>query len=81
MLRRDIVEAARAGKFRVIPIKTIDEGIEALTGRVAGKRKRGGDFSEGSINALVEAQLRAFAENRRRFAKDVEARSKAEDGT
>jgi len=80
MLRRDIVEAARAGKFRVIAIKTIDQGIEALTGRVAGKRKRGGDFPEGSINALVEAQLRAFAETRRRFAKDIEALPKAEDG-
>jgi predicted ATP-dependent protease len=79
MLRRDIVEAAKAGKFRVIAIKTIDQGIEALTGCVAGKRKRSGRFPDGSINALVEAQLRAFAENRRRFAMDVDARPKAED--
>ncbi len=81
MLRHDIVEAARAGKFRVIAIKTIDEGIEALTGREAGKRKRNGAFPEGSINALVEAQLRAFAENRRRFAKNDLAPPKPEDMT
>lgn len=81
MLRRDVVEAARAGKFRVIAIKTIDEGIEALTGRVAGKRKRSGAFPEGSINALVEAQLKTFAETRRRFVKDVAAPPKPEDRT
>ncbi len=79
MLRRDIVEAAKAGKFRVIPIKTIDEGIEALTGCVAGKRKRSGRFPDGSINALVEAQLRSFAENRRRFAQEDIGKTTAGD--
>ena len=73
MLRRDVVAAAEAGKFRVIPVKTIDEGIEVLTGCNAGKQRRNGRFPEGSINALVETQLRSFAENRRRFV--------AEDGS
>jgi predicted ATP-dependent protease len=67
MLRPDVVEAANAGKFRVIPVKTIDQGIEILTGRNAGRRNRSGAFPEGSINALVEAQLHKFAETRRRF--------------
>jgi predicted ATP-dependent protease len=67
MLRPDVVEAAEAGKFRVIPVKTIDEGIEVLTGQTAGKRSRKGSFPKGSINALVEAQLRTFAETRRRY--------------
>lgn len=67
MLRPDVVEAAQDGKFRVIPVKTIDEGIEILTGRVAGRRGRNGAFPQDSINALVEAQLHSFAETRRRF--------------
>lgn len=67
MLRPDVVEAAEAGRFRVIPVKTIDEGIEILTGRVAGQRNRSGAFPEDSINALVETQLHTFAETRRRF--------------
>lgn len=67
MLRRDVVEAAAAGTFRVIPIKTIDQGIEVLTGTAAGKRRRGGYFPASSINGLVEAELRIFAETRRSF--------------
>jgi hypothetical protein len=32
MLRADVVEAVEAGKFRVIPMETIDQGFELLTG-------------------------------------------------
>jgi lon-related putative ATP-dependent protease len=67
MLRRDVVEAAKSGAFRVIPIKTIDQGIEVLTGVTAGRRGRSGQFPADSINGKVEAQLRAFAETRRKF--------------
>ncbi|MGC1505305.1 MAG: ATP-binding protein [Sulfitobacter sp.] len=67
MLRRDIVEAAAAGRFRVIPVKTVDQGIEMLTGTSSGRRRRGGNFPANSINGLVEAQLRHFAQTRRLF--------------
>ncbi|MEH6647608.1 Lon protease family protein [Sulfitobacter sp.] len=67
MLRSDVVAAAAAGTFRVIPIKTIDQGIEVLTGTISGQRRRGGDFPAKSINGLVEAQLRSFAQTRRSF--------------
>jgi lon-related putative ATP-dependent protease len=67
MLRRDVVEAAAEGIFRVIPIKKIDQGIEVLTGIAAGQRRRGGNFPASSINGLVEARLRSFAEMRRSF--------------
>ena len=68
MLRREVVEAAKTGAFRVIPIKTIDQGVEVLTGQKAGHRERNGQYSDDSINALVEARLRAFANTRRKFA-------------
>ena len=67
MLRRDVVEAAKSGDFRVIPIKSIDQGIEALTGVVAGWRGRSGEFPKNSVNGIVETQLRAFAETRKSF--------------
>ena len=38
MLRADVVEACAAGRFAVYPIRTIDQGIELLTGRAAGER-------------------------------------------
>lgn len=74
MLRRDVVEAAEAGTFRVIPIKTIDQGIEALTGCTAGRRRRDGRFPDDNINARVEARLRGFAESRRSFASQDDAK-------
>ncbi len=69
MLRSDVVEAAEAGKFRVIPVQTIDEGFAILSGTEAGVRCDDGMFPAGSVNALVEARLRGFAETRKAFAR------------
>jgi lon-related putative ATP-dependent protease len=57
MLRADVVEAARAGKFRVVPIETIDQGIEILTGVPAGIPNISGEYPEGSVNRRVAARL------------------------
>jgi len=67
MLRRDVVEAAVAGRFCVYPVRTIDEGIELLTGVPAGERAADGKFPVGSVNRLVEDRLIALADQRRRF--------------
>lgn len=69
MLRPDVVVAARKGKFRIIPISSIDQGIEVLTGLPAGKRDPSGAFTAGSVNALVEQRMRGFAEMRRGFGR------------
>lgn len=70
MLRQDVVEAVAAGKFRVFAVSTVDEGIEILTGRPAGARDGKKGYPEGTVNYLVEKQLRNFAEGLRRFAGD-----------
>lgn len=72
MLRGDVVEAAAAGKFRLI--STVDEGIELLTGRPAGTQSGGGGWSKDSVNALVEARMRSFAEQARAFSSMREGR-------
>lgn len=69
MLREEVVEAAGDGKFRIIPVETIDEGIAILTGVAAGIRGADGHFEAGTVNARVEARLRAFADARRAFVK------------
>ena len=63
MLRQDVVAAVKKGKFRIIPIETINQGITVLTGKPSGKRDRHGAFPEGSVNALVEERLHAFAKS------------------
>ncbi|MBJ3763720.1 AAA family ATPase [Maribius pontilimi] len=71
MLRDAVVSAARAGKFRIVPVATIDAGIEILTGVAAGARGPDGLFPDASVNGRVEARLRGFAERRRAFGRDV----------
>jgi predicted ATP-dependent protease len=67
MLRRDVVDAVAEGKFRVYSVRTIDDGIELLTGVAAGVRGGDGRFPPDSINGKVEAKLTAYAEAVRRF--------------
>ncbi len=58
MLRKDVVEAVKEGKFRVYPVKSIDQGIEILTGVEAGEKLEDGRFKEGTVNDLVDKKLR-----------------------
>jgi lon-related putative ATP-dependent protease len=69
MLREDVVEAVKNTQFGVYAVKTIDEGIEILTGVKAGERGPDGWFPAGTINRLVEDKLTSFAERGRSFAR------------
>ena len=62
-----MVEAGKAGKFTIYPVKTIDEGIEVLTGVPAGNRGKDGTYPEGTVNYLVDKKLREMAETYREF--------------
>jgi len=71
MLRKDVVEAIKEGKFHLYPIKTIDQGIEILTGVKAGKRKDDGTFEKDTINYLVDKKLTEFANKLKEFGKET----------
>lgn len=70
MLRKDVVEAVKKGKFYVYSVKTIDEGIEILTGKKAGEKKQDGTYPKGTINALVDERLRELAEGLKNFGEE-----------
>ena len=72
MLRRDVVDAVAAGKFHVYPVATIDEGIEILTGVEAGAAREDGTFEEGTVNALVDAELKRLAQGWKAFQEKPE---------
>ena len=57
MLRKDIMEVVRSGFFNIWPVKTIEEGIEVLTGISAGKRKKNGKFPPGTVYRAIENRL------------------------
>ncbi|MDD5203931.1 MAG: ATP-binding protein [Desulfobacterales bacterium] len=68
MLRKDVVEAVREGKFHVYPVETIDEGIEILTGMAAGAPDANGSYPQESVNVKVHARLLELAEKARKFS-------------
>ena len=62
MLRRDVIEAVKEGKFHVYAINNVDEALEILTGREAGEAGERRRYPDTSIHGMAEAQLREMAE-------------------
>ncbi len=57
MLRDDVHDAIRAGRFHIYAVERIEEGIELLTGVPAGERDESGDFPPGTVFDLVARRL------------------------
>ncbi|MHA2056871.1 MAG: Lon protease family protein [Candidatus Thorarchaeota archaeon] len=62
MLKEEVVEAVKAGKFHIFSVRTVNEGIEILTGVKAGERQPDGTFPEDTINYRVDKRLKEMAE-------------------
>jgi len=75
MLRGDVVESVSQGKFHIYPVRTIDEGVEILTGIEAGERQADGSFPEGTLNALVEKEFDRLAEGLKKYSAAEEKES------
>jgi lon-related putative ATP-dependent protease len=78
MLRKDVVDAVDKGQFHVYAVRTIDEGIEILTGKESGEKQPDGTYQKGTINDLVDKKLRELAEGLQKFGKEDEQETKTE---
>jgi len=70
MLREEVVEAVKDGKFHIYSVNTVDEGMEILTGLPVGKLKEDGTFEEGTVNYKVQMRIKDMASKLREFAAD-----------
>ncbi len=70
MLREEVIDAIKQGRFHVYSAKTIDEGIEILTGVAAGERRKDGTYPKGTINCLVDKRLEHMARRLKDFYAD-----------
>ena len=61
MLDARVIEAVARGEFHVYAIRTIEEGIELLTGVQATNRRDDGSFDPASIYGRVAERLKRFA--------------------
>ncbi len=77
MLNDEVTGAIRDGRFHIWAVRSIDEGIEVLTGAPAGEADAGGNYPEGSVNFLVSHRLGELGDRLRRFGPPRPAR---EDG-
>ncbi|MFX0090468.1 MAG: AAA family ATPase [Candidatus Hodarchaeota archaeon] len=67
MLKEEVVEAVKNGNFNIWAVKTINEGIEVLTGEKAGDYREDGTFEEGTIYSKVKNRLQEMAETLRKY--------------
>jgi lon-related putative ATP-dependent protease len=77
MLRRDVVDAAAAGRFHIHAVATVDEAAELLMGRPAGERDGAGQFPEDSVNGRAERRLAEWAEARKQMGQEGQSQGKA----
>jgi len=78
MLKEEVVDAVREGKFHIFPVKNIGEGIEILTGVKAGIRRPDGTFEEETVNYRVDKRLKEMAEKLREFPEFIIERRRKE---
>jgi predicted ATP-dependent protease len=67
MPREDVVKAVHEGQFHIYEVRTIDDGIEILTGVPAGERQEDGIYPEDTVNYLVDRRLREFAKGLKEY--------------
>jgi lon-related putative ATP-dependent protease len=74
MLKKEVIEAVREGRFHIFPITHIEQALEILTGKKAGKKKKGGTYPAKSLNFLIEENLRRMNE----ILKEITGKEKGE---
>jgi lon-related putative ATP-dependent protease len=62
MLKTDVIEAVKEGKFFIHPIEKVEEGLEIFTGMQTGELSDDGKYPEGTINYLVVKRLTEISE-------------------
>lgn len=76
-LNDEIVEAVKAGQFHIYAVKTIDEGIEVLTGIPAGELQPDGSYPAGTIHGRVSQKLKSYTETILKLGKAAESENKS----
>ncbi|MEK7179352.1 MAG: AAA family ATPase, partial [Patescibacteria group bacterium] len=68
MLREDVVQAIKENKFHIWAIRTLDEGIEILTGMSAGTlQQENGSYPDDTFNARVCKKIEEYARHAKEF--------------
>lgn len=77
MLKKEVVEAVKDGRFSIYPIDIVEEGLEILTGMTAGELQEDGTYPEGTVNYLVMKRLTEISEAMKEKKPETEEEKKA----
>jgi predicted ATP-dependent protease len=72
MLRQEVIESIKKGKFHVWPISTVEQGIEILTGMEAGALQLDGTYPEDTLFRKADERFLEIAEIVKKFAREEE---------
>lgn len=78
MLRPDVVQAVKDGKFHIYAVGTIDEGVELLTGVPSGAADANGAYPDDTVSGKVMKRLAELIELHQEFRPDKEVRKEKE---
>ena len=59
MLKDEVIKAVEENKFHIYAVKTIEEGIEILTGVEAGIMDENGEYPENSVFYFIDKKLKS----------------------
>ncbi|MCM8769021.1 MAG: ATP-dependent protease, partial [Candidatus Omnitrophica bacterium] len=76
MLKEELVQAVKEGKFNIWAIDTVDQGVEILTGVQAGQPGPDGSYPEGTVHARVINRLEYLHQQARMKAVSRKKRSR-----
>jgi lon-related putative ATP-dependent protease len=77
MLKKEVVDAVKEGKFHVWAVGSADEALELLTGLPAGTRQADGTFEPDTVNGKVDAKLKQMMELAKELMKGEEGPGKS----
>jgi ATP-dependent Lon protease len=60
MLRDDVVQACKDGKFRIYAVSSVHEALEVLTGMAAGSADQAGRYPAGTLLRLAQERAGEF---------------------
>ena len=80
MLKQELVDSVKEGRFHIWPITTVEEGVEILTGLGAGVLQPDASYPEGTFFRKVDERLVELAEIVRRFGEKEDEAGKGKTG-
>jgi predicted ATP-dependent protease len=69
MLKKEVISAVEKGDFHIWSVDSIKDGIEVLTGKLAGERNKDGQFEPNTVFDRADKRLDQIATDMAKFNK------------